>query len=95
MVLSSLNNSDIFNFNGSTFWLAIVTINKHSTKRAIKVAMAAPTTPSAGAPNNPKINVTFKIPFVASPIKLPHIGNTVFPMLRSAPAYTNEIDVAK
>ncbi len=63
--------------------------------RATRVAIAAPFTPSAGAPNKPKIKIAFKTPLTIKPTKLPHIGNALFPILRKAPAYTKEMAETK
>ncbi len=37
--------------------------------------------PILGAPNKPNINIAFKTPLTISPIKLPHIGSLVLPIL--------------
>ena len=82
MCLKSLDD----NRSGLTFNVTTVKIIKHSTIRAINVAIAAPETPKAGAPNKPKIKIAFKTPLITNPTKLPHMGKALFPILRNAPA---------
>ena len=38
----------------------------------------------------PEIKIAFNTPLITKPAKLPHIGKALFPILRNAPAKTNE-----
>ena len=51
--------------------------------------------PILGAPNKPNINIAFKTPLTISPIKLPHIGSLVLPILLRPEAKVNVIEVNK
>ena len=64
---------------------------RSSTKREVTVAIAAPATPSAGAPSRPKIRMRFRTKFVETDAILLTIGTTTSPVSLRFEAYTWDI----